>query len=336
MKKKLSPNNITTINMNRDIGFWGITSRDVQRQISNKEEIKVEINSNGGSVFEANQIYNLLKDHPYKVTTVLGAVAASAAGYIFAAGDERIVHKNSVWMCHKAIAPSYGNSNDMRTTAHRLDGLDKIISNSIAEACDKKQADVLSDMEKTTYLYGGDEIVDYGLASKIIGDEEENNSINKEEIINGIEQTTENYFKNSISNAKNSAIELENFTNLLKEDITNEEISEEETIMNTEEALKQGKTEEQNRASAWLVFNDIDPDYVRKGIESGEEMNSKDYAYLNRKQMDTNYAQNLENESADDVDPEETEVETTEEENSVYNKDEQGFLNKFKPNKGGE
>ena len=48
--------------------------------------ITIWINSPGGDVFAAAQIYNMLMDYPYDVTVKIDALAASAASVIAMAG----------------------------------------------------------------------------------------------------------------------------------------------------------------------------------------------------------------------------------------------------------
>lgn len=55
-----------------------------------KGPISVWINSPGGDVFAAAQIYNMLMDYPYDVTIMIDGLAASAASVIAMAGTNGV------------------------------------------------------------------------------------------------------------------------------------------------------------------------------------------------------------------------------------------------------
>lgn len=99
-------------------------------QKSGAENINVRINSCGGEVAEGLAIYNSLKNHPAKVTTICDGFACSAASVVFMAGDERIVNDASLLMIHNAWSFASGNAEDLRKAAGDLDK----ISNAAAEA----------------------------------------------------------------------------------------------------------------------------------------------------------------------------------------------------------
>ena len=70
--------------------FWGdsVTPATFHDELEAEEgDVTVWINSPGGSVFAAAEIYAMLKDHKGKVTVKIDAIAASAASVIAMAGD---------------------------------------------------------------------------------------------------------------------------------------------------------------------------------------------------------------------------------------------------------
>ena len=68
----------------------GVTSKRVSAALRaiGKTDVTVSINSPGGDYFEGLAIYNLLRDHPAKVTVKIVGIAASAASVIAMAADE--------------------------------------------------------------------------------------------------------------------------------------------------------------------------------------------------------------------------------------------------------
>ena len=67
------------------------------------ENITLWINSPGGDVFAAAQIYNMLMDYPHDVTVKIDALAASAASVIAMAGTKVCMSPVAMMMVHKAI-----------------------------------------------------------------------------------------------------------------------------------------------------------------------------------------------------------------------------------------
>lgn len=93
------------------------------------DSINVYISSYGGEVMEGLAIYNALKRHDAKVTTICDGFACSIASVIFMAGEERIMHDASMLMIHNAWTYASGNADELRKQA---EDLDKITSASVA------------------------------------------------------------------------------------------------------------------------------------------------------------------------------------------------------------
>lgn len=76
------------------------TFREELAKYADIAEIKLYINSYGGSVFEGTAIYNQLKRHPAKKTVYIDGFACSIASVIAMAGDEIIMPRNALMMIH--------------------------------------------------------------------------------------------------------------------------------------------------------------------------------------------------------------------------------------------
>ncbi len=63
-------------------------------------DITVWLNSPGGDVFAASQIYTMLKEYDGKVTVKIDGIAASAASVIAMAGDEIFMSPVAMMMIH--------------------------------------------------------------------------------------------------------------------------------------------------------------------------------------------------------------------------------------------
>lgn len=96
--------------------FWGegFTAKRMASALRSvgKNAVTVNINSPGGDMFEGLAIYNLLREHPAKVTVKVMGIAASAASVIAMAGDEILMGTGSVMMIHNAWGMVVGNRHD--------------------------------------------------------------------------------------------------------------------------------------------------------------------------------------------------------------------------------
>ena len=136
------------------------------------DEIVVNISSFGGSVAEGISIYNQLKAHPAKITTVTNGFCCSIASIIFLAGDERKMYANSIMLIHNAWTACQGNANDLRREA---DVLEKITDLSIKVYCEKSglsKDEIKELLDNETWLTS-DECLTMGFATELIKDKEE-------------------------------------------------------------------------------------------------------------------------------------------------------------------
>lgn len=76
-------------------------------------DVDVWINSPGGDVFAAAQIYNMLRDYKGKVNVKIDSLAASAASVIAMAGDKVSISPVGMIMIHDPMMMAMGNTRDM-------------------------------------------------------------------------------------------------------------------------------------------------------------------------------------------------------------------------------
>ena len=77
---------------------------------SGKGNITLWINSPGGDVFAAAQIYNMLMDYPYDITVKIDALAASAASVIAMAGTRVCMSPVAMLMIHNPMTIAIGDT----------------------------------------------------------------------------------------------------------------------------------------------------------------------------------------------------------------------------------
>ncbi|MFE4716853.1 head maturation protease, ClpP-related [Streptomyces sp. NPDC056728] len=116
-----------------EIGGWfGATADEFIADLRGvtSPNLRVRINSPGGSVFEGIAIANALRSHPANVVIQVDSVAASIASVIAMAGDRVEMAPNSMLMIHDASGVCLGNAADMEEMAQLL----ALISDNIADA----------------------------------------------------------------------------------------------------------------------------------------------------------------------------------------------------------
>lgn len=135
-------------------GWWGLVSDDVMAMLKGKDitEVVVPISSFGGDVYEAIQIFNILKSYPAKVTAYLYSKCMSAGTIIACAADEVYAVPQTVYMIHKALTYGYGNADEQRKTAQLLDITDDMIAQLLATKSGMSKADVLDLMAVESYF----------------------------------------------------------------------------------------------------------------------------------------------------------------------------------------
>ncbi|MET7944278.1 head maturation protease, ClpP-related [Streptomyces sp. NPDC005302] len=113
-------------------GWYGATADQFIADLRGvtSPNLRVRINSPGGSVFEGIAIANALRSHPGNVTIQVDSVAASIASVIAMAGDRVEMAPNSMLMIHDASGVCLGNAADMEEMGKLL----ALISDNIADA----------------------------------------------------------------------------------------------------------------------------------------------------------------------------------------------------------
>lgn len=131
------------------------------------QNIKVRMNTEGGSVFEGVAIYNAIQEHPAHVAVVVDSLAASAGSFIAMAGDTVAMARNARMMIHDAHGMVMGTSSDMREMSALLDDLSDNIADIYVQRAGGTVADWRALMAKDTW-FTAEQAVDAGLADKVL------------------------------------------------------------------------------------------------------------------------------------------------------------------------
>jgi ATP-dependent Clp protease protease subunit len=134
-----------------------------------EKDIKLYINSPGGSVTAGLAIYDTMQYIKPQVSTICVGLAASMAAVLLAAGakGKRLALPNSEIMIHQVMGGMEGQASDIKIRAERIlrikDSLNKILSKHTGK--DLKTIDKHTDRD---YFMMAAEAKEYGLIDKII------------------------------------------------------------------------------------------------------------------------------------------------------------------------
>jgi ATP-dependent Clp protease protease subunit len=152
-----------------DVSSYGLAK---ELELTEAEQINCYINSYGGEVAEGLAIYNQLKRHKAKVTTICDGFACSAASVVFMAGDERIMGEASLLMVHNAWTYTSGNSEELRKQAEDLDIITKASVNAYLSCVNIEEAALKVLLDAETWILP-EEAVAMGFATGITKEEAE-------------------------------------------------------------------------------------------------------------------------------------------------------------------
>lgn len=183
--------------------FFGISASEITDALDSVEDgqdIHVILNSPGGYLSIGQSIFSELRSlsKNHKITTEVRGIAASAAGLIFLAGDERIMSNSDTVMLHNANAAALfmGQKSELdkwvRNLSNALDNAEKILNNIFKSRTNGSEDDINTWLSEDSY-FTADEAIDAGIATELIEDEagdddEEINNFECDPIINALVQ----------------------------------------------------------------------------------------------------------------------------------------------------
>lgn len=162
-----------TIELFDFIETWFLNDLSWKLKEANGEDLSIQINSGGGSLFTALSAYSLIRDYAEKHNAIVETIAigecASAATIIFLAGnkDFRFVNEFTQPFVHNANYDVVsGDHNDLRDAADDLEEASNLLAKFYSKTTllSFEQAKAL--MEKETWLTP-EECVEIGFASSI-------------------------------------------------------------------------------------------------------------------------------------------------------------------------
>ena len=132
-----------------------------------KGDITLWINSPGGDVFAAAQIYNMLMDYKGNVHVIIDGLAASAASVIAMAGTTVSMSPVAMMMIHNPWTIAQGEAKDMEKVIEMLGEIKESIVNAYELRTGLSRAKISHLMDSESW-FNARKAVELGFADKIL------------------------------------------------------------------------------------------------------------------------------------------------------------------------
>ncbi|MCL5009220.1 MAG: ATP-dependent Clp protease proteolytic subunit [Patescibacteria group bacterium] len=136
---------------------------------NNKEDIKLYINSPGGSVTAAMALYDTMQHVKAEVSTICVGQAASAAAVLLAAGakGKRFSLPNSRVLIHQVMGGAEGQQKDIVIAANEITRIKNQLNQILAKHTGQPVKKIETDTDRDFWMTA-DEAKKYGIIDKII------------------------------------------------------------------------------------------------------------------------------------------------------------------------
>lgn len=153
--------------------FWGdeITPQSFRDELYAEEgDITLWLNSPGGNVFAAAEIYTMLRDYPRNVRVCIASIAASAASVIAMAGNTVEMSPTALLFVHDPSTIAMGNARDMEKAIATLNEVKESIINAYMAKTGLSHNRISKLMSDETWI-NAKKAVELGFADVILFDE---------------------------------------------------------------------------------------------------------------------------------------------------------------------
>ena len=130
------------------------------------QPVTVRLNSPGGSVSEGVAIYNLLRRHRSKISTVVDSLAASIASVIFLAGEKRVMANGTDVMVHSPWTITVGDKIEHRKSIGALEVTEESLLDIYADRTKQMKGQLRQWLEAETWM-SPKQAVENGFATHI-------------------------------------------------------------------------------------------------------------------------------------------------------------------------
>jgi len=261
---------------------------------ANGEDVRIDINSPGGSVFAGLEMFSAIRNYSGKTETRIVSMAASMGSIVALAGNKRTAERTASYMIHNASSFAWGDHRAMAKAARELEAVSGHLSNIYTDRAGVDNADVRAKMNEETWLYG-EELDDFGFeivepadpvdiaTAKFESLARYNNfkaSIKPEEFAADFEKVAASIAGPKIKPVTNTT-KISNSTPKIEGKINNEEkIMDFNKLKNEHpdifaQAVQQGVDQERERVEAHAEWVDVAPKEVMAAIIAGDDFTVK-------------------------------------------------------------
>ncbi len=153
-----------------------ITPKQFKAELySSDGNITIMLNSPGGDVFAASQIYTMLKEYPGHITVKIEGLAASAASVIAMAADEIFMSPVAMMMIHNPATIVFGEVADLQSGIAMLSEVKESIINAYEQKTSLSRAKISHMMDAESW-FNAWKAVELGFADKVLYTTEEHQS----------------------------------------------------------------------------------------------------------------------------------------------------------------
>jgi len=137
---------------------------------SPETDIKIYINSPGGSVTAGMAIYDTMKYIKSDVSTICVGMAASMAAVLLASGakGKRLILPNAEVMIHQVMGGMEGQASDIKIHAEHILRMKKQLNTILADHTGQNIETIEKDTDRDNFMTAKEAIA-YGLVDKIVG-----------------------------------------------------------------------------------------------------------------------------------------------------------------------
>ena len=135
--------------------------------LNGKGDVTVWINSPGGDVFAAAQIYNMLKDYSGNITVKIDSIAASAASVIAMAGNRVCMSPVAMMMIHNPATVAMGDTKEMEKAIEMLNEVKESIINAYENKSNLSRNKIAKLMDQESW-FNAKKAVELGFADEIL------------------------------------------------------------------------------------------------------------------------------------------------------------------------
>ena len=153
--------------------FWGdeVTPKAFRDELYAEEgDVTIWVNSPGGNVFAAAEIYSMIRDYPGNVTVKIDAIAASAASVVAMAGDRVMISPVGLIMVHDPMTIAMGNAKAMEKAISTLTEVKESIINAYVAKTGLSRNKIAKLMSDETWM-NARKAVELGFADEIMFDD---------------------------------------------------------------------------------------------------------------------------------------------------------------------